>query len=137
MVKPLWRQGDEEPRIAWRDGVETRVHARGAEALCVIEQWCASGAGAPTHTHFGVEEVIAVIDGVAEFWVDNEKKQVAAGGSIVLPAHSRHGFRNNGSGELHTLAVFASRNPLVEYEHDPGARYEIESHLSHRYEGGR
>jgi quercetin dioxygenase-like cupin family protein len=137
MVKPLTTRPEAEPRVRWRDGVETRLHSRGAEALCVMEQWCAPGAGAPAHTHFDVEEVIAVLAGAAEFWVDDETEFVRAGGSIVLPAHSCHGFRNAGSGELHTLAVFASAHPRVAYDDDPGTVYEIDSHPRNRHEGGR
>src|SRR5262249_44688938 len=91
----------------------------GARSLCVMEQWCAPGAGAPTHTHFDVEEVIAVLAGEAEVWIDGKTSRVGADASIVLPAHSFHGFRNDGDTELHTLAVFASARPPVAYEGDP------------------
>jgi quercetin dioxygenase-like cupin family protein len=125
MVRPF----DSDPAVvAWRPGVCTRLlagAAQGAEALCVIEQWCEPGTGAPTHTHFGTEEVIAVLDGVAEFWVDGETERIEPGGSIVLPAHSRHGFRNAGEGELHTVAVFASARPQVAYESEPETVLEI------------
>jgi quercetin dioxygenase-like cupin family protein len=108
--------------------VRTRLHAgaaAGSTALCVIEQWCEPGSGAPTHTHFGTEEVIAVLDGVAEFWVDGETQRVGAGDSIILAAHSRHGFQNIGDVELHTLAVFASARPPVVYDSDPETVLEI------------
>jgi quercetin dioxygenase-like cupin family protein len=108
--------------VVWRPGVETRLHASessGATSLCVMEQWCAPGTGAPVHTHFDVEEVIAVLAGAAEFWVDGARSRVEAGGSIVLPAHSRHGFRNDGETELHTIAVFSSPRPPVAYDDEP------------------
>jgi mannose-6-phosphate isomerase-like protein (cupin superfamily) len=133
MVKPLTTRPANPPRILWREGVETRLHASGAEMLCVMEQWCALGTGAPTHTHFDVEEVIAVL-GTAEFWVDDAAEFVGPGESIILPAHSHHGFRNTGREELHTLAVFASAHPRVEYDDDPGAVYEVDSHLRKRHE---
>jgi len=99
----------------------------------VLEQWCEPGAGAPTHTHFEVEEAIVVVEGAAEFWVDDSTELVEAGASIVLPAHSRHGFRNAGDSELHTLAVFASAHPRVEYDDDPGNVLEIAvKHEGHR-----
>jgi mannose-6-phosphate isomerase-like protein (cupin superfamily) len=135
MVKPLTTRPENTSRVTWREGVETRLHPGGAETLCLMEQWCAPGTGAPTHTHFDVEEVIAVLDGAAEFWVDDAAELIGPGESIVLPAYSHHGFRNAGREELHTLAVFASAHPLVEYDHDPGAVYEIDSHLRNRHEG--
>jgi mannose-6-phosphate isomerase-like protein (cupin superfamily) len=42
------------------------------------------------------------------------------GSAIVLPADSRHGFRNVGEGVLHVLATLASAAPPVEYEEEPG-----------------
>jgi quercetin dioxygenase-like cupin family protein len=120
LAGPISSSADE--RVTWRPGVETRLHvsgSSGAQSLCVMEQWCEPGAGAPTHTHFDVEEVISVLDGVAEVWIDGETSRVAAGSSIVLPPGSFHGFRNDGGTELHTLAVFASARPLVAYEGDP------------------
>src|SRR5437588_1834429 len=101
MVRPLTRPAPGEPRVLWREGVETRLHAAGAAALCVLEQWAAPERGAPTHTHFDVEEVIVVLAGVAEFWVDGASERVEVGESIVLPARSWHGFRNVGTDELH------------------------------------
>ena len=52
-----------EPLVEWRSGVTTRLvcgASTGAAQLCVIEQWCDPGHGAPTHTHHEVEEVILV-----------------------------------------------------------------------------
>jgi quercetin dioxygenase-like cupin family protein len=143
MVKPLMIVAESEPWVAWREGVATRLHSRGAEQLCVLEQRSAPGAGAPTHTHFGAEELIVALGGRAEVWVDGVDGELQAGDSIVLPPGSWHGFRNAGPGELHTLAVFAARLPLVEYEEAPGVVLEIggsgdarvDAHRAHR-EGG-
>jgi quercetin dioxygenase-like cupin family protein len=114
--------------VEWRPGVRTRLHAgaaTGATQLCVLEQWCDPGTGAPTHTHFEVEELIAVLEGEAEFWVDGERRRVPAGETILLPPFSRHGFTNAGEGVLHTLAVFGAAAPPVEYEEEPGVVYGI------------
>ena len=46
----------------WRAGVTTRMRAsaaNGAAQLCMFEQWCDPGNGAPTHLH-AVEEVLCV-----------------------------------------------------------------------------
>src|SRR3990172_3287177 len=97
--------------VEWRPGGRTQLHAaasKGATQLCVMEQWCEPGTGAPTHTHFGVEEAITVLEGVADFRVDGEPRRVEAGETILLPASSRHGFVNGGSGILHTFAVFGA-----------------------------
>ncbi|MHB8643691.1 MAG: cupin domain-containing protein [Gaiellaceae bacterium] len=133
----------DSPRVAWRPGVETRLHAREAAELCVIEQWSVPGAGAPTHTHFEVEEVIAVLGGAADFWVDGVTARVEHGDTILLPAQSWHGFRNVGNAELHTLAVFSAARPRVAYEDDPetvleigGTRNPFDAHRSYYEDEG-
>lgn len=98
------------PRELWRPGVETRMHvgaANGATTLCIFEQWVHPDVGAPTHWH-SVEEVLTVIAGKAEMWIDDTRSLLTAGQSLIIPAHRRHGFRNVGSQTLHIHAVLAS-----------------------------
>jgi mannose-6-phosphate isomerase-like protein (cupin superfamily) len=102
------------PPEAWRPGVETRmrVSARnGAAHLCIFEQWVMPGTGAPTHSH-PVEEVLTVLAGEAEMWMDEERVIVLTGQSLIVPALRKHGFRNSGSAILHMHAVLAS--PIFE-----------------------
>jgi mannose-6-phosphate isomerase-like protein (cupin superfamily) len=108
------------PIVEWRPGVRTRLDDASPDGTCVFEQWCDPGCGAPTHTHFEAEELIAVVTGTADFWIGDEHTSVCAGGSIRLPAHSWHGFRNSGDTELHIVATFDAAKPLVQYrdEHE-------------------
>jgi quercetin dioxygenase-like cupin family protein len=94
----------------WRPGVTTRMLVStltGSVQLCIFQQWCAPGRGAPTHLH-AVEEVLTVLDGVAEVWVGPDKTEVNAGQSIIVPAGLKHGFRNTGETTLHVQATLAS-----------------------------
>ena len=94
----------------WRPGVITRMRVsagNGAEQLCMFEQWCDPGCGAPPHLHT-VEEVLTVLAGRAEVWVGEERATVTAGQSVIVPAGQRHGFRNNGEMTLHLEAVLAA-----------------------------
>ncbi|WP_366664822.1 cupin domain-containing protein [Mesorhizobium sp.] len=100
----------EQPREEWRAGVETRMQvsaANGALQLCIFEQWVAPAMGAPTHSH-PVEEVLSVVTGEAEIWIDDESAVLIGGQSLVVPANRKHGFRNVGSETLHVYAVLAS-----------------------------
>jgi quercetin dioxygenase-like cupin family protein len=102
------------PPEQWRPGVETRMRVsagNGAAQLCIFEQWIAPGNGAPTHSH-PVEEVLTVIAGEAEMWMDDAHTIVAAGQSLIVPAECQHGFRNSGNVTLHLHAVLAS--PIFE-----------------------
>ena len=59
----------------WRAGVTTRMRVSaqtGSMQLCIFDQWCAPGLGAPTHLH-AVEEVLSVISGRAEIWVGSSR----------------------------------------------------------------
>jgi quercetin dioxygenase-like cupin family protein len=105
--------------VEWRPGVLTRLHAAsstGSEQLCVLEQACAPGTGAPRHRHEGVEEVVALVEGKARFFAGEERADLAAGDSILVPPGVWHGFTNVGEDVLRVLAVFSSAAPPVEYE---------------------
>jgi quercetin dioxygenase-like cupin family protein len=103
----------------WRPGVRTRLlvsAASGAQSLCMFEQWSEPGRGAPTHTHPGVEEVILVVEGRAEVWIEGETSVLERGGTALVPPHALHGFRNAGTEILHTLTALPDAAPPVRYE---------------------
>jgi mannose-6-phosphate isomerase-like protein (cupin superfamily) len=107
-----------QPREEWRPGVLTRMRVAavvGSVQLCLFEQWCAPGHGAPTH-HHAVEEVLSVIAGQAEVWQEAERTTLMAGQSLVVPAGRPHGFKNNGQVELHIQATLAA--PIFEAAYD-------------------
>lgn len=94
----------------WREGVRTRrsvAASDGTTGLCIFEQWVDPGTGAPTHIH-SVEEVLTVISGEADVWVEQDHATVGPAASVIVPAGARHGFRNIGSSILHVQAVLAS-----------------------------
>ena len=98
------------PPEQWRAGVETRMRVsavNGATQLCIFEQWIAPGNGAPTHSH-PVEEVLTVLAGEAEMWLEDLRAIVTAGQSLIVPAGRHHGFRNSGNVTLHIHAVLAA-----------------------------
>jgi mannose-6-phosphate isomerase-like protein (cupin superfamily) len=107
-----------QPKDEWRPGVLTRMvtsSAMGANQLCVFEQWCDPGLGAPTHLH-AVEEILTVLEGEAEITVETEQQHAKAGTTVVIPAGRRHGFRNTGQGILRVQAILAS--PVFEAAYD-------------------
>lgn len=110
-----------QPLEDWRPGVRTRMRIAGltgARELTVFEQWCAPGLGAPTHWH-PVEEVLTVLSGSAEIWIEDELLRASAGQSALILAKQRHGFRNSGDDELHMLATLAA--PTFEAHYDDRA----------------
>ncbi len=87
----------------------------GSVQLCVFEQWCDPGCGASTHLH-AVEEVLTVLDGKAEVWVDEDHAILTAGHSVIVPAGHKHSFRNVGETTLHMEAILAE--PIFEAAFD-------------------
>jgi mannose-6-phosphate isomerase-like protein (cupin superfamily) len=118
---------ERQSREQWRAGVMTRMRVSaiaGAVQLCIFEQWCEPGCGAPTHLH-AVEEVLTVLEGQAEFWIENEREAVSAGQSVIVPAGRHHGFRNTGAAVLHVQSTLAA--PIFE------ASYQNQNEISRRW----
>jgi len=121
------RQASEE----WRPGVTTRMQVSavtGSVQLCVFQQWCAPDKGAPTHLH-AVEEILTVLDGQAEFWLEGDRTNLTKGQSVLVPAGRKHGFRNTGTGTLHVQATLAA--PIFE------ASFDDQKEVSRRWVPGR
>jgi mannose-6-phosphate isomerase-like protein (cupin superfamily) len=98
------------PREEWRPGVLTRMRASamtGMKHVCIFEQWCDPKNGAPTHKH-PVEELLTVLDGEAEVWLEAQSARLKGGQSLRVPANTWHGFTNAGEATLHLEAVLGS-----------------------------
>lgn len=116
-----------QAREDWREGVTTVMlvsAVTGAAQLCIFDQYCAPGLGAPTHLH-AVEEVLTVIDGAAEIWLSDDRQRVETGESLIIPAGYWHGFRNLLDTTLHVRATIAA--PIFE------ASYDDRDELTRRY----
>ncbi len=84
----------QQTKEKWRSGVVTRMKAsavNNATQLCMFEQWCDPGHGAPTHLH-AVEEVLCVREGTADVWIDDEHVTLTSGQLVIVPAGRKHGF---------------------------------------------
>jgi mannose-6-phosphate isomerase-like protein (cupin superfamily) len=99
-----------QQREEWRTGVLTRMlvsAANGATQLCLFEQWCEPGHGAPTHLH-AVEEVLQVLDGEADVWIGERHATLCSGQLAIVPAGHKHGFSNSGKTTLHIRSTLAA-----------------------------
>ena len=107
-----------QTREEWRSGVLTRMRTsavNGAGQLCIFEQWCETGHGAPTHLH-AVEEVLRVLDGKADVWIGDEHATLTSGQLVIVPAGRKHGFSNTGTTALHIESTLAA--PVFEAAYD-------------------
>jgi mannose-6-phosphate isomerase-like protein (cupin superfamily) len=100
----------DQPTEQWRPEVTTRMLVSavvGSNQLCLFHQWCEPGSGAPT-LHHAVEEVLTVLDGIAEVWLSEQRETVNAGQSVIIPAGQPHGFTNIGPSQLYRQFVLAA-----------------------------
>ncbi|MEP6663360.1 MAG: cupin domain-containing protein [Verrucomicrobiota bacterium] len=59
------------------------------------------------HFHPKMEEILYILSGTAEQWVEREKKTMHPGDSLYLPAGIIHGTYNAGSDLLNFLAILS------------------------------
>ena len=112
---------DDQTLEKWREGVMTRMRMSallGGRQLCIFDQFCDPGLGAPIHVH-AVEEVLDVIEGTAEIWLGKASAIVKANQSVLVPAGAKHGFRNLENTTLHVRATLAA--PIFEASYDDKA----------------
>jgi mannose-6-phosphate isomerase-like protein (cupin superfamily) len=59
-----------------------------------------------------MEEILYILSGTAEQWVNREKRQLGPGDSVYLPPNLIHGTWNAGSDRLDFLAILSpAKNP--------------------------
>lgn len=72
-------------------------------AYYVMEELSPPGTGVPPHRHSREDEIVQVLDGTFEVFLDGEVSIVTAGATLHFARGTRHGFRNVGSSDGRTL----------------------------------
>ena len=89
-----------------------------AEELLLVRVRMPAGRAHQFHRHPEMEEIIYVISGTAEQWVDRERRILQAGDSAHIPRDLVHGTYNVGADTLVFLAILSpariSGEPLVD-----------------------
>ena len=80
----------------------------GADRLYMVRMTMPPGYAHPFHRHPGTEEIIYVISGTAEQWVDRESRLLGAGELAYIPADTVHGTYNPGAGTLVFIAILSA-----------------------------
>lgn len=92
----------------------TRVTADDGTEAVDIEMWVDPGGGVPAHVHPAMEERFTVLDGRAEFLSGRRWIGAGAGETVVVPAGTRHAYRNRGSEVAHVRCVASPADPGLE-----------------------
>ncbi|HEY9382197.1 MAG TPA: cupin domain-containing protein [Gemmatimonadales bacterium] len=78
-----------------------------AEELLLVRVRMPPGRAHQFHRHPALEEIIYVISGTAEQWVDQERRTLRAGESAHIPRDVVHGTYNAGEDTLVFLAILS------------------------------
>jgi mannose-6-phosphate isomerase-like protein (cupin superfamily) len=123
-------EGDVEPvRLAGRDlrWIITRETA-GAEQMSIAIMRCFPNAVVkPLHAHRDIEEVIYIVEGEGQCWIDGEVLNFTRGDAVFFPANSRHQVRNTADRMLVTASIFSkptSPDQYVSYPENMFAQFE-------------
>ena len=112
------------------------------DELLVVRVNMPKGQAQEFHRQPGMEEVIYVLEGKAEQWVDKEMRTLRAGEIAHIPRNAVHATFNAGSGVLRFLSIFSpasARGPgLVDCSHEePWASLLEERRENHRKRRGK
>src|SRR3990170_3746180 len=88
----------------------------GAKDLTVINVSLAPGKGHDFHKHPDQEEVIYIVAGRVEQWVDRERRILGPGDSAFLPADTVHASFNVGDGDANIVAILGPCVGATGYE---------------------
>lgn len=88
----------------------------GAAHLTVIDVTLAPGKGHDFHKHPDQEEVLYVVAGKVEQWVDREKRALGPGDSAYVPAGMVHASFNVGSSDAKIVAILGPCVGEIGYE---------------------
>jgi quercetin dioxygenase-like cupin family protein len=94
-------------KVTWM-GSEYAVTLAGKDSaglVGIFESTVPAGEGPPIHIHHNEDEVLHVIDGQYEFWLDGAVTRAGPGSSIFLPRGVPHTFRVTGDRPGRNLAI--------------------------------
>jgi quercetin dioxygenase-like cupin family protein len=81
--------------------------ADGSRGIAAVEATFTVGKAHAFHTHPGQEEVIWVLEGRIEQWIEREKAELTVGDVAVIPEGAVHATYNIGDGPARILAILS------------------------------
>ena len=85
----------------------SRVGLTATEQLMLVRVHMPPGKAHQFHRHPAQEEIIYVIEGRGEQWVDRESRVLGPGDVAHIPTNTVHGTYNTGTGKLVFLAMLS------------------------------
>jgi mannose-6-phosphate isomerase-like protein (cupin superfamily) len=95
--------------------------AEDAGEVLHVETWVDPGGGVTPHIHPAMEERFEVVDGRPEFLAGRRWGVAAPGETVVVPAGTRHAFRNRGADVAQFVCRATPPSTLQEFLEDAAA----------------
>jgi quercetin dioxygenase-like cupin family protein len=90
-------------------------------AAVLVEMWVEPGGGVPAHVHPSMEERFEVISGELSFLSGRKWRTAAAGETVLVPAGTRHAYRNSGAEPAHGVCRASPPQSLQEFLEEAAA----------------
>jgi mannose-6-phosphate isomerase-like protein (cupin superfamily) len=110
----------EDPVLRQRLSFSRTNDPDGAETLHV-EIWLEPGGGVTPHVHPALEERFEVLSGMPSFLSGRRWRTAAAGETVVVPAGTRHAYRNRGDETVHMVCHARPPSTLQEFLEEAAA----------------
>jgi quercetin dioxygenase-like cupin family protein len=106
-----------EQKIVEDPVLQQRLAFRPAEDgdALLVEMWVEPGGGVPPHVHPAMEERFEVLEGELSFLSGRKWQSARAGEKVVVPAGTRHAYRNSGTELAHGLCRASPPQSLEEF----------------------
>ena len=85
----------------------SRPGLTGSSQLLFVRVTMPPGAGHQFHYHPTREEILYILDGTGEQWVDREKRRLKAGESAFIPRNTVHAIYNSSKKPVSFLAILS------------------------------
>jgi quercetin dioxygenase-like cupin family protein len=110
----------EDPVLRQRFSFSRTTDDDGGEVLH-IETWVDPGGGVPPHIHPAMEERFKVLGGRPSFLAGRKWQTASPGDTVVVPAGTRHAYRNTGDEIAHVVCEARPPSSLQEFLEDTAA----------------
>jgi quercetin dioxygenase-like cupin family protein len=96
----------------------TRTRDEDGSEVLHVETWVDPGGGVTPHIHPAMEERFEVLAGSCSFLSGRNWVNAGPGETVVVPAGTRHAYRNRSNGEAHMVCHVRPPSTLQEFLED-------------------
>jgi quercetin dioxygenase-like cupin family protein len=113
-AKPLLLEKNEGERRIWREPppgdfiLKVSPKNNGSQHLVMVTEDIAPGEDFPTHKHLGQDEILYIVKGTVHTHVGDLERDLHAGGTVFIPAHTWVSVKNVGPDAVSIVGVFSA-----------------------------